>query len=468
MTDSAVLWLVFGLMTLVVVGILVVPLVRRPRRGGDRAEYDLEVYRDQLNELENDVERGVLTAEQASTARLEIERRVLQADREREAERPPTRRRGVATAIVLAVAVPAAAAALYAVLGRPDLPGQPLAERQPPPGAAGGKAKIEAGSLDDAVERLIARLEAEPENFDGWVLLGRTQRTLRRFDEAVTAYRRALALDGSNANIHAELGETLLFLSQGQVTPEALAAFEAALERDPNQPSARFYSALARAQAGDWQAAFDQWLVLAWESPPKAPWMAALEVRLRQAASRLGIDLSGLLPPKRERRAAPPADPSAEDMEAATQMTAEERAEMVRSMIVRLTAQLKDKPDDFDGWVRLGRAYVTQGDVGKAREAFGRAAALRPDDIEAQLKLATAVVGSMEDGEPLPAVAVGMFERVLAVDPDHKIALWYSGIAAAQAGRKDDAKRKWERLLEQLDPAGRDYATVRSRLDTLD
>ena len=118
-----ILFVVLGLMTVVALALLVVPLLRRHGAQAARADYDMEIYRDQLGELERDVERGLIGPEEKATARTEIERRMLNAvpvDGSPDDARPQGQGPLIA-AFALTVLVPLAAGSIYLGLGTPEL-----------------------------------------------------------------------------------------------------------------------------------------------------------------------------------------------------------------------------------------------------------------------------------------------------------------------------------------------------------
>ena len=233
-----------------------------------RAEFDLSVYRDQLAEVDRDRERGLLDTEQAAAARIEVERRMLATAGDRTPEPPAPRQRWSrpAAAVLVAVLVPAAAFGLYLVLGAPAVPDRPWAERETPGQTAAGIATMET-----AVARLAERLQADPNDADGWILLGRSYVTMERYPEAAEAFRRALALNDADPDLAAAYGEVLVATAGGHVTPEARRAFEDALGAAPDNPKARYYLALDKAQQGDLDGALQGWVDLAKNSPPDAP-----------------------------------------------------------------------------------------------------------------------------------------------------------------------------------------------------
>ena len=462
-----------ALLTALAVAALLIPVLRRHRPGPARADYDLAVYRDQLRELESDRARGLVSDEQEGAARTEIERRMLRADRAREASsaaaesteipeaaepaarRPASRRR--ATVLALGLCVPALAAGIYASLGTPGLPGRPFAESARPvedPAAV--------AALREPVERLAARLESEPDDLEGWLLLGRSHLVLQRFPEAADALRRAAALSGGDPEILSMLGETVVWASGGVVVPEAVQAFQRVLTVRPEDPAARFHLALARAQAGAVREAYDMWRALAADTPADAPWRGDLEDLIRQSE-----DVLGVAPETRAALGtAAPSGPTADDLAAAAGMTPDERMAMIRAMVEGLAVRLEEDPDDLEGWRRLARSYAVLGEPAKAADALRRAAALAPDDLETLRAYARALSGDAGP-EPPPPAAAAVYARILALDPEDEPALWFSGLAAAERGDPATARTHWQRLLALLVPGTEEHGAVRTALDGL-
>lgn len=356
-------WILAGAMAALLVVALLWPLLR-PRAGGPAAaDYDRAVYRDQLAELEQDVKRGLLGTAEAEAARREIARRLLQTEAAGEgsagAARPWLR-----VGLILVVALPPAVAlGLYLRLGTPDLPGLPLAGRDP-----GGPAEVAL-----LAERLEARVADNPGDVEARLVLGQVYERSGDYAKAADHYREAIALIGRQGApvpgpLHAALGETLVAAEGGRIGREARLAFAAAIEADPGNSRARYYAGLAMAQDGRLEEAVGVWQSLADDSPPDSPWQGLLHEQIARASRELGID-----PPAPAAPSGPAAGPTPGDVEAAQQMSPEERQAFIRSMVDQLAARLDAEPADPDGWLRLARAYVVLGEAGKAGEALAAA-----------------------------------------------------------------------------------------------
>ena len=463
------LFIALGAMTVVALALVAVPLLRRHRAVAPRAGYDAEVYRDQLRELDVDLERGVISAEERDGARLEIERRLLAAapaEHAPEASAPDTTH--LITAFAVVVALPLVAGSLYLWLGAPGTVDQPIAARERP--ATPAVTAMPEGGVPDVEQMVIGlaeRLRSQPDDLDGWIMLGRSYSVLERFDEAVVALKHAEMMAEGDASVTAMLGEFQVFAAGGVVTPEAKATFDDAVARDAGHPAARFYLALAKRQAGDARGALDDWLALLRDSDPAATWLPVLHQRIDETADQLGVDVAGLAPAAPAAPSAPPPGPTAEDMAAAAEMSSDDQNAMIRGMVARLAARLEDEPDDLEGWLRLGRSYGVLGETPKSRDAYAQAAALSPDDPAVLQSYVTAIMAAQPEDAAVPMEAVVVLRRLATVDAENTSALWLLGRAEAESGNTDAARGLWRRLLALLPPGGDDHAAVEGAIESL-
>lgn len=341
-------WIVAALLTLGASLAVLLPLTRRAGPAG--AGSDIEVYRDQLAELERDAARGLIGAAEADEARAEIGRRILRADAEaKAAARPQT---NAATRLIAAgavLAVPLLSWGIYAGVGSPDLPSQPLAER------------LAQNPADSPVEELVARAEAHlagnPDDGHGWDVLAPVYLRLGRVAEAVNAYRNAIRLAGATAAREAGLGEALAAAGGGMVSAEARAAFERALALEPGEPRARFFLATAMAQDGRMEEAAAAWRAMLATLAPDSPWRRAAGQAVAEAEARIAAAAPG------------PDEGQVRDMAALPEA---ERAAMIETMVASLDERLRDNPQDVDGWTRLVRSYLVLGRTDAARDALKR------------------------------------------------------------------------------------------------
>ena len=300
--------------------------------------------------------------------------------------------------------------------------------------------------------------------------LGRAYALAGRFEESAEAYRQSISRHREVAELHSALGEVLVMASDGIVGPEARGAFDQALALDPDDARARFYGGLAMLQRGARQDALDAWIGLLEDAPADAPWLPDLRQRTAALAEDLGLDPERALPASRPARTAATADgasgprgPDAEQMRAMEAMSPGERATMIRGMVDGLAARLEQQPDDVEGWRMLGRSFAVLGEAARSAEAYRQVASRLRNDLTAQVEYAEALLAQGRMDRPPSPEAVAQLQEVLALDPDHPVALFHLGRAAAARGDANAAARHWKRLIAQM-PAD---APERAQLERL-
>lgn len=219
----------------------------------------------------------------------------------------------------------------YLMLGHPELAGRSFA----------------APAADDVpglIAALSRRMRERPNDLTGWTLLGRGYLSLNDPSQAAIAFRHAslLALPSQKPELLSAYGEALT-LADGSVTPEAEAAFTAALAGNPKEQAARFYLGQAYANRRQPERALALWQSLLAETPPNAPWRAELLGRMARLQAQGG--------------AAPD----------------------IGAMVAGLAARLKTNPNDLDGWERLVRSYVVLGQKDRALAALADAKSAMKD-----------------------------------------------------------------------------------------
>lgn len=344
-----------------------------------RDAQEARLFRDQLTEVDRDLERGVISGAEAEGARAEIARRLIAASKR--AERVETLstapRSGPAGKVagIAMVGLPAVAAILYLFLGAPGEEDQPLASRDfqqetaqqvlaqaeaeaafgiEPPAAEGPEAEQFAA----LIVQLRDVLEERPNDAQGHRLLANSLMRMGRPKEAQDPFRRLIAIlgEGVDAETLSGYAEALVQAAGGYVSTEARAVLRDALAVDPSDPIARYYAGVALAQGGRLPDALAIWERLRAESPGEAPWNAALD---------------GLIADARAQMAGPPG-PSAEDLAAAQAMSPEERMAMIEGMVAQLDDRLQAEGGTPEEWVRLIESLARLDRAAEARAAYDR------------------------------------------------------------------------------------------------
>ena len=304
----------------------------------------------------------------------------------------PSRRLSPAALALGLAGVLAVSAIGYAALG----PGR--GGDAPDGNQASGNAMAAAqnGNLDNMIAQLRERLRQDPDNDQGWFLLGLSFRNAGDFRQAEQAFRRASELRPNNADYLAYLGETLLLQGgEGHAPPpEAERLFRHALQIDANNAQSRYYLATLKDMNGDHRGAIDDLIALLHGAPADAPWAAQVREAVQAIARQNHIDVANRLPPppaatapaQSTATAAIPG-PTPDQMRAANAIPPSQQDQMVRAMVDGLAARLRQNPHDADGWIRLMRSRMVLHDENAAREALRSGLAAFPGDAAAQGRL---------------------------------------------------------------------------------
>ncbi len=358
-------WILVAILTAAVAVVLLLPLLRANARAEAPRSHDVEVYRDQLDELTRDEKAGLISGDDAEFARAEVARRLLAAsDAVKTSEtRTSSRRVNRLAQLCIIVFLPALGLCLYLTTGRPDVPDAPLSARLANPG--------------DDPNILIAQAEQKlaknPEDGAGWDLLAPIYYRTGRIEDAAVAFDRAIRLLGPTPTRLGGYAESLIALSGGLITTDAQTALQKLLVLQPNDPRAEFYLALALKQDGKKDEALAAFNTLVAQSPKDAPWLPLVNEHIA------GLK-DGAATPDTGRQAAEsaPGNPTSDDIAAAETMSAGDRRTMIQGMVDSLSGKLKEDPANFEGWMRLVRSYSVLDQKDKAADALKQGLAAFP------------------------------------------------------------------------------------------
>lgn len=358
-------WAVAAMMALAVA----VPLLSALRGAGalaPSAAQDVRVYRDQLGEIDRDLGRGTIASDEAQRLRAEIGRRLIDADRAVMTDAPNTGRGSMVVPASVIATLIAVSAVAYWRIGAPGYPDLPLQSRlaqadalmQSRPSQAEAVASTPARPAPtdiapdflDLMTKLRTAVADRPDDLRGLELLSRNEAALGNLAAAEAAQRKLLAVKAAAATSadRAALAEILIVAAGGYVSPEAEVELIAALKLDPTNPTARYFSGLMFSQAGRFDRTFALWQPLLDEGPTDAPWVAAIRAQIEEVAYRAGVNFT--LPDE--------AGPSAADVAAAGDMSAEDRQEMIAGMVSQLSDRLARDGGSVEEWNQLIRALV--------------------------------------------------------------------------------------------------------------
>jgi cytochrome c-type biogenesis protein CcmH len=297
-----------------------------------------------LSGIDADLAAGKLGETEALAAKGELAREILRLKSETGKAVTASKDLGRGPLLAGLAGVGIVALGLYAMLGSPNLPSQPLADR----------ADVAAQSIDleTAITRIEAALTANPDDLRGWTVVAPAYMEMGRFADAARAYRRVIELGGVTPDLQTSLAEALMLAANGADSPEALELLQAAAASDPGHVLSRLYIAAELTRQEEYPAAVEAWNAVLALSKGDEPWLPAAQQGLAVAQD------GGQAP--------------ANDQE----------AEMIGQMVSGLAARLAEQGGTIEEWTQLVRAYLVLGDTAKAQEAFDSAVAAYPQAFD--------------------------------------------------------------------------------------
>jgi len=319
---------------------------------------------------------------------------------------PPPRRLQPAT-IALALAALVAIGVLVYTLGfRKDGSGS-SAEAN---GSAANMtaAAGQAPSVEQLVGQLVEQVRRNPDDHEGWFRLGMAYRGMEEFQQASTAFRRAMELQPRSADYNNYLAEVMLITAtraNQPAPPEAERLLRAALQAAPGNAMSRFYLATIKDDRGDHRGAVDDLIALLRNPPDGQPLPPQVRRSAMFIAERANIDISARLPP--EAAPAPAAasgsematagipGPTQDQLRAASGMTPTQQNEMGRGMVERLAGRLRQNPRDARGWIMMMRSRMALNEPQLAAEAMRSGLGVFQNDnaAKAQIREAAQALG---------------------------------------------------------------------------
>jgi cytochrome c-type biogenesis protein CcmH len=286
-------WMLCAL--LVAVGLaFVLPPLQRPENkvanDDETTEANVEIYRDQLQELEADLNAGLIAPEQYEQDRQEFERRLLDdvsAITKPEKAKLLNRRK---LSYLVALAMPVAAVAIYLGVGHSSAMSRspaPAGRGVAPPMAEASQGEFTPERIEANVAALAKKLEQNPNDGQGWIMLARSYSSLNRFTEASAAYKKATELKPDDADLLANYAFTLAMANGGNFTGEPRELINRALKLDPDSGVALELAGSAAFEAGEYQRAIECWEKLLQKSPEDSELRQAITERLNEAKARL-------------------------------------------------------------------------------------------------------------------------------------------------------------------------------------
>ncbi len=278
-------WLLAAAMLLVALALLLPALAGgRQREGGvERDTLNIAVFRDQLVELEADHAEGTLSDAQFEAAKRELQRELLDEVGDGDVKGESRARVRLAVPVV-ALLVPLLAVGLYLQLGESHL----LTDEGQAELAQAQQEAHDMANVEQMVQQLATRLQRDPDNLEGWQMLGRSLLATQRYADAAQAFGQAIRIAGEQPDLLADYAEALAMASDGQLLGDPLALVEQVLAKQPMHEKGLWLAGIAAFQRGDFNAALEYWQRLNSVIPEGHPNRQLLADYMAQARSATG------------------------------------------------------------------------------------------------------------------------------------------------------------------------------------
>lgn len=335
--------------------------------GDNDVEAEQSHQRALLEELDEDRAAGRISQADAEAARVEIAREALRIEKVSAAQANRQSRSARWAMVGAAAGVAVLSLGLYAVMGQPQLPGEPLTSRP-----------IQIAkdmSLNDAIARVEARLVQSPNDLRGWKVIAPIYVKVGRYTDAVRAYKNVLRLETPvSPNTKVDLAEAMIMARGGVAAGEPLQLLQQAVAEDPSNSRGRFYIAGEATRAGDFTQAVKLWTGLIDSASGKEGWLPVARQGLQFAEARL----NGTAPAAPVGQASAPVQPAAGGNGQLSGMPASQQ-ELIKNMVAGLADRLANQGGSVDEWLRLVRSRLVLGDKAQAQKDYEAAKAAYPD-----------------------------------------------------------------------------------------
>ncbi len=347
---------------------------------------DLEVYKDQLLNIDKELSRGIITVDESERIKAEVSRRILElGKRKKFALKKETKVSGLILSIIFLIILIAGGSFIYQEFGAPGYENISQSQRIKNASellkgrATQGKLlqdrgsqqnfKTPEGNYGELVKKLRQKVAERPTDLEGLKLLAGIEAKIGNIDEAVKAQKQFLQVLGDGASDIDFFNYADLLINQvdGIVSPEAEKALRTALKINPQNGGAKYYIGLMLAQNDRPDLALRLWKQLLKTDNLEVPWIPLIRDDIERLAVLAGDTKFEL--PSVELTLGPTAD----DIDNASQMSNEERQEMIRGMVSRLSNRLSTDGGSPNEWARLINALGVLGEIQSAKSAWKQA-----------------------------------------------------------------------------------------------
>lgn len=288
-------WVICAVLLVIALAFVLPPVLQRSEESAraseeERRQANIAVYRDQLSELEADLQNGIVSREQYAQDRDEIERRLLEdtatVESKQKAAAAPTAVRS--TVYALALGLPLVAIVFYWNIGNPKAVTGSPATGSPVASAPAGAPERTQEQIAANVEKLAERLKSNPNDAQGWTMLARSYSSMERFGEATGAYAKATELKPNDADLWAEYAFASAMAAGRSLQGKPVELIDRALKVDPENAKALQLAGSAAFEAKDYKKAVDYWQRVLKKVPPGSEVAETITSRINEAKTLAG------------------------------------------------------------------------------------------------------------------------------------------------------------------------------------
>lgn len=281
-------WLICAVLVVIALAFILPPLLQRTdavqSNEDERREANIAIYRDQLSELQTDLQNGIVSQEQYDQDRNEIERRLLEDVKLSEPDGKPTIATGKRSVVyALALGIPLIAVVFYLKVG--ELKGLSPSEARPVMSSESSSAGRSQQQIDANLAALVDRLKTNPADSQGWVMLARAYNSMGRFGESAGAYARATELLPNDADLWAEYAFVSAMANGRQLEGQPMELVNKALKIDPENLKALQLAGNEAFQRKDYKQAIEYWTRVLKKVPEGSEVAQSIQQRVDEAKS---------------------------------------------------------------------------------------------------------------------------------------------------------------------------------------
>lgn len=469
-----ILWLICTLLLVIAVVLLVRPLFKRlsenelaqnQSQANRRKELNIKLFEQKKAQIELDFANGLLDDEARIQARNEIEHSLIQDAEVSGSDdvelQQLSRSHAKKLAIVFLLFIPVFSIVTYAFIKPENF--EQVVLNQPPKQSPNSQHQ-QAPDINAMVTSLENKLKENPENIQGWDMLGRSYAVMKRFPDAVIAYKKAYELSKKSQTSVPELEinyvEVLMQTGGQQNYQTAQSILNDMLSTNPNDGNALWFMGFLDYEAGNTVLAFERWTRLKNLLPPNSEQVQIVDTYL----SRLRNELPEGHPDKNVKTQAEVSQNIPQSGPAPGQQLtgSKEEQAFIAAMVARVENRVKENPKDLKGWKSLGKSYGVLNRHVDSANAYAKAVALDASDVELLINYSNAVIKAGQVAQLDNARIV--FAQLLDQNPENADALYLSGSLARAAGDTQEARMFWNKLLPLLPKGGPAYNNVERNL----